>query len=123
VLIFVVQEQTYVDLKELADFLSNIPQVANDLPKIGNVLGTGAVVYSHINWQVNANSINITQAISDLLSDWHERTGLQESTVFLLCNGSADSAETCVTKGLKNLGFDRVAGIDTIHIVVMNRNV
>jgi hypothetical protein len=106
------QEQTYIDYKELADFFSNIPKLNNNWPDLGIVLGTGAGVYSHIKWQVKANLLNITEAMSDLLSDWHVRTGLHESTVFVLCYGSADSATTGHTKGLKNLGFGRVAGND-----------
>jgi hypothetical protein len=100
----------YIDYKELADFLSNIPQIANDWPELGKVLGTGAGICSLTRRQVNANILSINQAISDLLSDWYGRTGLFISTVSLLCYGSADSGGTGCTKGLKILGFDRVAG-------------
>jgi hypothetical protein len=107
----------------LADFLSNIPHVANDWPKLENVLGTGAGVCSHIKWKVNTNILNVTEAISDFLSDWCARMGRYDSTVSLLCFGSANSTGTGVTKGLKNIGFDRVVGTEKSRKVVTNRNV
>jgi hypothetical protein len=113
--IILVQKQTFIDCEVLADFFSNIPQVANDWAVLGKVLGAGEGVVSYIKWQVNANSSSTRQAISDLLCDWTGRMGLYGSTVSLLCYGSADSPGTGVTKGLKNIGFDWVAGIKIIQ--------
>jgi hypothetical protein len=103
-----VPEKTYIDRDELADFLSD--HVSNDFPTLKHILGTRPAVSSKIEKQLNSNSSSITQAISDFLSDWNERTGLHESTVSLLCYGSNVPVGTGITEGLRKRGFVRAAG-------------
>jgi hypothetical protein len=106
------QEKTYIDYDDLANFLSNIPQVANDLPTLQHVLGTKPAVYTKIARQVNADLASITNAVSDLLCDRIGRNELYDATVSLLCYGSEVSATgTATTEGLKKHGFAMVPGI------------
>jgi hypothetical protein len=96
----------------LANFLSNIQQVANYLPKLQHVLGTNPAVYTQIARQVKADLTGITKAVSDLLCDWIGRNKLYDATVSLLCYGSEVSATgTATTEGLKKHGFVMVPGI------------
>jgi hypothetical protein len=91
----------------LADFLSD----HTDLQGLKKVLGTRLAVFRQIENRVNLNVISITQGISEVLSEWNSRTGLHKSTVSLLCNGSAvSSADTKLTEGLRNNGFNEAAG-------------
>jgi hypothetical protein len=106
------QEKTYIDYDDLAKFLSNIPQVANDLPTLQHVLGTKPAVFTKTARQVNADLTSITKAVSDLLCDWIGHNKLYDATVSLLCYGSeVSAAETAPTEGLKKHGFNMVPGI------------
>jgi hypothetical protein len=109
----------------LANFLSNIEQVANDLPKLQHVLGTKPAVYTKIARQVNADLLNITKAVSDLLCDWIGRNKLYDATVSLLCYGSEVSAdETAATERLKKHGFATVPGISKYpYFTSINRHI
>jgi hypothetical protein len=96
----------------LADFLSNIQQVANDWTRLQRVLGTKPAVYSRIETLVLTGISTITKAISDFLCDWNGRTGLYESTVYLLCYGSEVRVGKVLTEGLRQHGFVLAAGTE-----------
>jgi hypothetical protein len=114
-LLIIGEEKTYIDYDDLANFLSKKPEVANrqSFPKLQKVLGTEPSVYSHIEWQLNANLISIAEAISKLLCDWVGRMRLYEATVSRLCYGSpaAVSTGTVITDGLENNGFLNTIGM------------
>jgi hypothetical protein len=109
-LLIIGEEKTYIDYDDLANFLSNILQVADGWRRLQHVLGTSPTVFSHIERQVKADLSTITKAVFDLLCDWSGQTGLHESTVSLLCYGSAVPVGKVHTEGLKKHGFILTAG-------------
>jgi hypothetical protein len=108
--LILVQELTYIDHEDLANFLSNIQQIVEDWNRLQHVLGTRPGVYSWIERRVVAGLSTITKAISYLLKDWNGETGLLESTVSLLCYGSEVPRGTALTEGLRRHGFVLAAG-------------
>jgi hypothetical protein len=110
IIVYLVQESTYIDRDDLADFLSNIQQVADDWRRLQHVLGTKPSACSRIVNLVFSGLSSIKQAISDFLCDWNGETGLYECTVCLLCYGSDFPDGTVLTEGLKRHGFVLAAG-------------
>jgi hypothetical protein len=104
-LLIIGEEKTYIDCYDLANFLLNIRHVAADWQRLQHVLGTKPTVFSQIERQVTAGLSTSTKAVYDLLCHWSGETGLHESTVSLLCYGSAVPVGKVHTEGLRKHGF------------------
>jgi hypothetical protein len=105
-------ENTFIDYEELAAFLSNIPPVVNDWPKLRLVLGTRPDEFYVIHTQfvmsiMVPSAIEIT--IARMLSGWINRIG-RESNVGILCHGSCEGKGRNITDGLLKHGFQLAAG-------------